>query len=62
MHPKNMGYKMTCNDIVFILQKIKDTNPKDAQATQEALPRYCELDTWAMVKALEKLKKVVFSD
>ena len=53
---------MTCNDIVFILQKIKDTNPKDAQATQEALPRYCELDTWAMVKALEKLKKVVFSD
>ena len=42
--------------------KIKDMNPQDAHAAREALLRYCELDTWAMVKVLEKLKKVVFSD
>ena len=50
------------NDAMFIFPKIKDMNPQDAQAAREALLRYCELDTWAMVKVLEKLKKVVFSD
>lgn len=50
------------NDAMSIFPKIKDMNPKDAQAAREALLRYCELDTWAMVKVLEKLKKVVFSD
>ena len=53
---------MTCYDTVSIFPKIKDINPKDAQSAREALLRYCELDTWAMVKVLEKLKKVVFSD
>lgn len=53
---------MTCNDTMSILPKNKDINPSDAQAAQEALLRYCELDTWAMVKVLEKLKKIVFSD
>ncbi len=48
---------MTCNDTMSIFPKIKDMNPSDAQAAQEALLRYCELDTWAMVKILEKLKK-----
>ena len=56
---KKMGYKMTCYDTMSIFPKIKDMNPSDAQATQEALPRYCELDTWAMVKVLERLKRVV---
>ena len=50
---------MTCYDTMSIFPKIKDMNPSDAQATQEALPRYCELDTWAMVKVLERLKRVV---
>ena len=27
-------------------------------ASREALLRYCELDTWAMVKVWEKLKEV----
>ncbi len=53
---------MTCNDSMSIFPKIKDMNLKDAQSAREALLRYCELDTWAMVKVLEKLKKVVFSD
>lgn len=50
------------NDAMSIFPKIKDMNPQDAQAAREALLRYCELDTWAMVKVLEKLKKIVFSD
>jgi hypothetical protein len=29
------------------------------KASREALLRYCELDTWAMVKVWEKLKEVV---
>lgn len=50
------------NDAMSIFPKIKDMNPSDAQFAREALLRYCELDTWAMVKVLEKLRKVVFSD
>lgn len=49
------------NDAMSIFPKIKDMNPSDAQSAREALLCYCELDTWAMVKVLEKLKKVVFS-
>lgn len=52
---------MTCNDTMSIFQKIKDMNPQDAQAACEALLRYCELDTWAMVNVLGKLKKIVFN-
>ena len=50
------------SDAMSIFPKIKDMNPTDAQAAREALLRYCELDTWAMVKVLEKLRKIVFSD
>lgn len=31
--------------------------PEEAAASREALLRYCELDTWAMVKVWEKLKE-----
>ena len=31
---------------------------KEAAASREALLRYCELDTWAMVKVWQKLKEV----
>lgn len=41
-----------------IFPKIKDMNPQDVQSTREVLLRYCELDTWAVVKFLEKLKKL----
>lgn len=34
-------------------------SPKDAKEAREALLRYCELDTWAMVKVLEKLKNII---
>jgi len=47
------------NDAMSIFPKIKDMGPTDAQATREALLRYCELDTWAMVKVLEKLKNTL---
>jgi hypothetical protein len=30
----------------------------DVAATREALERYCELDTWGMVRILEKLREV----
>lgn len=32
--------------------------PEEAAASREALLRYCELDTWAMVKVWEKLKEM----
>lgn len=47
------------NDAMSIFPKIKDMNPTDAKSAREALLRYCKLDTWAMVKVLEKLKKVI---
>lgn len=47
------------NDAMSIFPKIKDMSPKDAQDAREALLRYCELDTWAMVKVLEKLKSII---
>ena len=53
---------MTCNDTMSIFPKIKDMNLQDAQSAREALLRYCELDTWVMVKVSEKMKKIVFVD
>ena len=50
------------NNAMSIFPKIKDMNPTDAQAAREALLRYCELDTWAMVKVLEKLKEMIHND
>ena len=45
-------------DAMTIFPKIKDMDPAEAKATCEALLRYCELDTWAMVKVWEKLCEV----
>ena len=45
-------------DAMTIFPKIQHMQPDEAQAAREALLRYCELDTWAMVKVWEKLKEV----
>ena len=45
-------------DAMNIFPKIKDMAPAEAEAAREALLRYCELDTWAMVKVWEKLTDV----
>ncbi len=42
-----------------IFLKIKDMSPEEAQKTRENLLKYCGLDTYAMVKVVEKLKEVV---
>ena len=42
-----------------IFPRIQQMPPEEAAACREALLRYCELDTWAMVKVWEKLKEVV---
>ena len=44
-------------DAMTIFPRIKDMEPEEVQASREALLRYCELDTWAMVKVWEKLKE-----
>jgi hypothetical protein len=33
--------------------------PEEKAALREALRRYCERDTWAMVKMLEKLRSLI---
>lgn len=38
---------------------LKDMNEEDKKKYRESLLRYCELDTYAMVKVWEKLKEVV---
>ena len=45
-------------DAMTIFPRIKDMEPAEAAASREALLRYCELDTWAMVKVWEKLKEM----
>ena len=40
------------------LRTYKLMEPAEAKASREALLRYCELDTWAMVKVWKKLKEV----
>ena len=44
-------------DAMTIFPRIKDMESAEAAASREALLRYCELDTWAMVKVWEKLKE-----
>ena len=46
-------------DAMTIFPKIKDMDLAEAAATREALLRYCELDTWAMVKVWEQLQKII---
>ena len=49
---QNGGNAMT------LFPQIQFMEPEEAKASREALLRYCELDTWAMVKVWEKLKEV----
>ena len=49
---QNGGNAMT------LFPKIKDMPSEEAKASREVLLRYCELDTWAMVKVWERLKDV----
>ena len=44
-------------DAMTIFPRIQFMEPEEAKASREALLRYCELDTWAMVKVWEKLKE-----
>ena len=46
-------------DAMSIFPRIKDMPPEEAAAAREALLRYCELDTWAMVVIWEKLNGLV---
>ena len=48
-------------DAMTIFPKIKDMSPDDAKDAREALLRYCELDTWAMVKVWERLTEMAKS-
>ena len=45
-------------DAMTIFPKIQHMQPDEAKVAREALLRYCELDTWAMVKVWERLKEV----
>ena len=49
--------KLVMSDSLMKLSDIR-TIEQEIAAGREALLRYCELDTWAMVKVWEKLKKV----
>ena len=46
-------------DAMTIFPRIKDMPSDEASAAREALLRYCELDTWAMVVIWERLQEVV---
>ena len=50
---QNGGHAMT------IFPKIKDMSTKEAEEARQALLVYCHLDTLAMVRVWEKLKKIV---
>ena len=45
-------------DAMTVFPRIQNMPPEEAAATREALLRYCELDTLAMVKVWEKLIEV----
>ena len=45
-------------DAMTIFPKIKDMPPDEAEDCRQALLKYCELDTLAMVKVWEKLQEV----
>ena len=46
-------------EAMSIFSKIKDMTPEDAAKTRHNLLKYCELDTYAMVKVWEKLKETI---
>jgi hypothetical protein len=41
-----------------LFPKIKDMNAEDQQEARNNLLKYCELDTYAMVKVWEELSRV----
>ena len=45
-------------EAMTIFPKIKDMSPKDQQVARHNLLKYCELDTYAMVKVWEELVRV----
>ena len=46
------------SEAMNIFPKIKDMSSKEQQAARQSLLKYCELDTYAMVKVWQKLKEV----
>ncbi len=46
-------------EAMTIFPKIKDMPPEEAQKARHNLLKYCELDTYAMVKVWEKLREAV---
>ena len=46
-------------EAMSIFPKIKDMPPEEQRTTRRNLLKYCELDTYAMVKVWEKLKEVI---
>ena len=42
-----------------VFPKIKDMSAEEQQAARRSLLKYCELDTYAMVKVWQKLKEVL---
>lgn len=46
-------------EAMTIFPKIKDMSPEERATTRHNLLKYCELDTFAMVKVWEKLREVV---
>lgn len=46
-------------EAMSIFPKIKDMTPEDAATTRHNLLKYCELDTYAMVKVWEKLQEAI---
>ena len=47
------------NNVSITIPKIKDMTTEDAVTTRHNLLKYCELDTYAMVKVWEKLKTAI---
>ena len=46
------------SEAMNIFPKIKDMLPEEQQSARLSLLKYCELDTYAMVKVWQKLKEV----
>ena len=46
-------------EAMSIFPKIKDMPPEEAERTRHNLLKYCELDTYAMVKVWERLKEAI---
>jgi hypothetical protein len=47
------------SEAMNVFPKIKDMLPEEQQSARQSLLKYCELDTYAMVKVWQKLKEVL---